>query len=86
MVIGTRQKRVTQDLNKINVRVDDTPIKRVQHTKSLGLIIDDNLQWKNHINAICQKISSPQDWQISHIRKIVHLFGSKEYVYIYSDE
>ena len=52
MIIGTRQKLITQDLNKINVRVDDTPIKRVQHTKSLGLIIDDNLQWKNHINAL----------------------------------
>ena len=58
MIIGTRQKLITQDLNRINVRVDDTPIKRVQHTKSLGLIIDDNLQWKNHINAICKKISS----------------------------
>ena len=58
MIIGTRQKLITQDLNRINVRVDDTPIKRVQHTKSLGLIIDDNLQWKNHINSICKKISS----------------------------
>ena len=58
MIIGTRQKLITQDLNRINVRVDDTPIKRVQHTKSLGLIIDDNLQWKNQINAICKKISS----------------------------
>ena len=58
MIIGTRQKFITQDLNRINVRVDDNPIKRVQHTKSLGLIIGDNLQWKNHINAICKKISS----------------------------
>ena len=58
MIIGTRQKLITQDLNRINVRVDDTPIKIVQHTKSLGFIIDDNLQWKNHINAICKKISS----------------------------
>ena len=58
MIIGTRQKLITKDLYRINVRVDDTPIKRVQHTKSLGLIIDDNLQWKNHINTICKKISS----------------------------
>ena len=41
MVIGTRQKLITQDLNKMNIHVDSTEIKRVQHTKSLGLIIDD---------------------------------------------
>ena len=58
MVIDTRQKLITQDLNKMNIHVDSTQIKRVQHRKSLGLIIDDNLNWKNHINAICKKISS----------------------------
>ena len=58
MVIGTRQKLITQDLNKMNIHVDSTQIKRVQHTKSLDLIIDDNLNWKNHFSAICKKISS----------------------------
>ena len=45
-------------LDRISVPVDNTVIKRVQQTKSLGLSIDDNLKWKNHINAIRKKISS----------------------------
>ena len=52
MVIDTRH------VDRISVNVDNTVIKRVQQTKSLGLTIDDNLMWKNHISAICKKISS----------------------------
>ena len=58
MVIGKRQRLAAQDVDRISVHVDNTVIKRVQHTKSLGLNIDDNLMWKNHISAICKKISS----------------------------
>ena len=58
MVIGTRQRLAAQDVDRISVHVDNTVIKRVQQTKSLGLTIDDNLMWKNHISVICKKISS----------------------------
>ena len=47
-----------QDVDRISVHVDNTVIKRVQQTNSLGFTIDDSLMWKNHINAICKKISS----------------------------
>ena len=45
-------------VDRISVHVDNTVIKRVQQTKSLGLTFDDSLMWKNYINAICKKISS----------------------------
>jgi hypothetical protein len=58
MVIGSRQRLVYHDVNKINICVDNTQIKRVQYTKSLGVTIDENLTWKNHIDTICKNVSS----------------------------
>ena len=33
-------------------------IKEVDHTKSLGLTIDDHLSWCKHVDEICKKVSS----------------------------
>ncbi len=43
---------------KINPNNDDTIIERVQEFNFLGLILNENLNWKNHINKISNKISS----------------------------
>ena len=41
MVISTRQKFLAENCSEINIRLDGHPICRVEHAKSLGLIIDD---------------------------------------------
>ena len=43
-------------------------LNRVNFTKSLGVLIDENLTWSNHINAITKKISS----DIGSIKRISH--------------
>jgi hypothetical protein len=58
MVFGSRQRLMYHDVNNLNICVDNTQIKRVQYTKSLGVTIDENLTWKNHIDTICKKVSS----------------------------
>ena len=58
MVIGSRQRLMYHDVNNLNICVDNTQIKRVQYTKSLGVTIDENLTGKNHIDTICKKVSS----------------------------
>ena len=45
-------------MSNLNICVNNTQIKRVQHTKSLGITIDENLTWKNHVDVICKKVSS----------------------------
>ena len=42
---------------KINVILDSVSLERVNSTKFLGVIIDENLTWKNHIDAISKTIS-----------------------------
>ena len=49
------KKKVTKQ--KVNVILDDMSLERVNFTKFLGVIIDENLTWKNHIDAISKTIS-----------------------------
>ena len=53
MVISTRQKFLAENCSEINIQLDGHPICRVEHAKSLGLIIDDRLSWSNHIKELC---------------------------------
>ena len=38
------------------LKINNTLIKRVDHIKFLGVLFDENLTWKNHINLIENKI------------------------------
>ena len=49
-----RQKKYEQT---IPVMVNDIPLNQVKNTKFLGVIIDENLSWKAHIDMLCEKIS-----------------------------
>ena len=42
---------------KLNIKLDGVSLNRVSSTKCLGVIIDENLTWKNHIHAISKTIS-----------------------------
>ena len=40
---------------KIVIEINSIPIEQVRHTKFLGVIFDDNLDWSNHISYINTK-------------------------------
>ena len=67
MLIGSREK-----LNSLSalpvLEIYGTQLNRVNFTKSLGVLIDENLTWSNHINAITKKTSSG----IGSIKRISH--------------
>ena len=72
MIIGSRQ-RLSAQCDDVEIRIDDQIIKRVDHTKSLGLTIDAQLSWGKHVEEICKKVSSA----IGALKR-VRLFISKE--------
>ena len=45
----------------MNIHTDGVPLNQSNRSKSLGLIIDENLSWKAHIYEICKKVSSGID-------------------------
>ena len=51
MIIGSTQ-RLHAQCDEIDISIDDKMIKRVDHTKSLGLTIDAQLSWSSAIGAL----------------------------------
>ncbi len=56
MLVGTYQS-LAKDPN-IRIHIHNEPLKQVPVSKYLGMKIDSNLKWDDHINAIIPKISS----------------------------
>ena len=79
-MISTRQKFPAENCSEVNIQLDGHPICRVEHAKSLGLIIDDRLSWSNHIKEICRKISSAT----GALRRIRSLISQSTAVQIYN--
>ena len=50
---------MVSNINEVdmNVILDNTALERVKYTKFLGVLIDDCLTWKNHIDCISKTIS-----------------------------
>ena len=42
----------------MKIHIDGVPINQNNQSKSVGLIIDENLSWKAHIHEISKKVSS----------------------------
>ncbi len=53
MIFHIPQKNV----NPLELTIDNTNIDRVYEFSFLGLTINENLNWKNHINKIANKVS-----------------------------
>ena len=57
MIVGSRQ-RLNAQCEEIDISIDDWTIRRVDHTKSLGLTIDGQLSRSKNVDEICKKASS----------------------------
>ena len=59
MIMGTQYMTSMEDqsVSNVDIILDKTKLKRVDKTKFLGVTIDENLSWKNHIDGITNTIS-----------------------------
>ena len=56
MLVGSRQ-RLQQSLSNPEIVIGNHIIQHVSSKKVLGVIIDEQLKWKEHNDAQCKKIS-----------------------------
>ena len=56
MLLGTRNK-TNQCKDKVKLSIDDTEVKEVSTFKFLGITVDQNLTWKNHVDDLAKKCS-----------------------------
>ena len=57
-ILNDSESTISRDVEKFkrNIKLDSVSWNRVTSTKFLGVIIDENLTWKNHIDAISKAI------------------------------
>jgi hypothetical protein len=72
-------------LSNFNITHQGTHINKVKETKFLGMIIDENLNWKSHIVSLIKKIT-PIVYAIKRIRPLINLDAAPQlyYAHIYS--
>ena len=79
MLIGSRQKLSTFS-ESLELSIDNVPIKQVSTTKSLRILIDNNMALHSHIKKLSKKIAS----SISAIKRIRPLLAPDILHYIYN--
>ena len=57
MILGTSHMTSVKAQQHFNVILDDTVLDRVKCTKFLGVLIDENLTWKCHIDCVSKTLS-----------------------------
>ena len=57
MLVGSRQ-RIRTFHTSPSLKIGVMPINQVSHTKSVGVHLDENLTWNEHINRLFKKIAS----------------------------
>ena len=78
MLAASRQKLSTfPEIPSFSV--NDHPVKQVSSTKSLGVHIDQNMNWECHIQNICKKIASA----LGAIKRIRHLIPFNILIKVY---
>ena len=78
MLIGSRQRLNTPSASP-TIRMNNTQVSQVRATKSLGVIIDDKLDWHSHIEKSTKKIASG----IGDLKRIRHLISAPTLHLIY---
>ena len=68
MLIGSRQRLSTVTVSP-TLAINDFRVTQVATAKSLGVTIDDNLDWGSHMEKIIKKVSSG----IGAIKRVRHL-------------
>ena len=57
IIFTSENKRTNIDIPD-TLQVENLIINRITHTKYLGLIIDERLSWKEHVNQLCIRLKS----------------------------
>ena len=67
MLITTHQKRTSLINGQLSLHLNDSELNMITHNKVLGIVIDNNLTWSQHVDKVCKKITSNL-WPLSRIK------------------
>lgn len=67
MLITTHQKRASLANEALSLTLNSVDLTMISNDKTLGVVIDHNLTWSNHIDKLCKKMASNL-WLLSRIK------------------
>lgn len=73
-------KQKNTNFNNVEIRINNITLEKVSSIKYLGLIVDENLNWHQHISKICNKITP----MFSVLFKCRHYLNNKTKYLIYN--
>ena len=82
MLLTTRQKRQSLSSKLPPISIDNIPIEEVDNHRVLGIIIDNNLSWSNHIDYLC-KMLSRRVYQLCRFKKFINFHARKLFIHAY---
>ena len=57
MLITTKQRRHHLRNNQLAITLNDQDLQQVTQHKVIGVVVDENLQWREHVNGVFKKVS-----------------------------
>ena len=57
MLITTQQRRHHLQNDRLSIALDKENLQQVNQHKVIGVVVEENLKWREHVNGVCQKIS-----------------------------
>lgn len=70
MLVTTNQKRKRLNTDKLNLIYNDESLSMTTSDKILGVCVDNNLNWTEHVKSLTKKIAS-NIWLLSKIKKFL---------------
>ena len=71
MLVTTNQKRQRLNNDNLDLNFNNEPLTLITNEKILGVYVDNNLTWSEHIKRLTRKIAS-SIWLLSKIKKILN--------------
>jgi exonuclease III len=82
MLITTRQKRQNLPLKLPSIKINNQIIEEVDSHKILGITVDNNLSWSEHMTVLCKNISQ-KVYQLSQIKYFLDPYSKKLFFLAY---
>ena len=82
MILGTQQRIKAHDngINPISLKFNGSALSRVRSTKCLGVIIDENLLWHEHVDFLCKKVIA----SLSMLKRIRNFLDERDLLLLYN--
>ena len=62
MLVTTNQKRQRLNNDNLDLNFNNEPLTMITNEKILGVYVDNNLTWSEHIKRLTRKIASSISW------------------------